>query len=137
VFSELCRLLGILRHSTAPYDVHGVAHEERIHREIESAFCTLSMGNNWDLVVPTIIFALNMCYNRMIKSSPFMALFGHDPLFPQDVILVGLAAKELQLNENEFKLPTAKWADRLVNGAKSRTMLELARQVAAAKKWDK
>ena len=136
VFSELCRLLGILRHSTAPYDAHGVAHEERIHREIESAFRTLSVGNDWDLVVPAIIFALNTRYNRMIKSSPFMALFGRDPLFPQDAILVGLAAKELQLDEDEFKLPTAKWADRLVNGAKSRATLELARQIAAAEKWD-
>jgi hypothetical protein len=137
VFSELCRLLGILRHSTAPYDAHGVAHEERIHREIESAFRTLGVGNDWDLVVPSTIFALNTRYNRMIKSSPFMAMFGRDPLFPQDAILVGLAAKELQLDEDEFKLPTAKWADRLVNGAKTRATLELARQIAAAEKWDR
>jgi hypothetical protein len=112
VSSELCRLLGILWHSTAPYDTHSVAHEERIHCEIESAFCTLSVGRDWDLVVPMVIFALNTRFNRMIKSSPFMALFGRDPLFPQDVILVGLAAKELQLDEDEFKLLMAKRADR-------------------------
>jgi hypothetical protein len=137
LFSELCCLLGILRHMMAPYDLHGVAHEERIHREIKNAFRTLCVGNGWDLVVPVVMFAVNTRYNRMIKSTPFMALLGRDPLFPQDAILVGVAAKELQLRNDEFKIPTVKWVDRLVTGVALRANLELACQIAAAEKFDK
>jgi hypothetical protein len=50
LMDEICRLLGIVRHTTSADNSAGVAIDEHAHLEIKNALCALNMGDAWDMV---------------------------------------------------------------------------------------
>jgi transposase InsO family protein len=46
LLDEVCRLLGIARHTTSADDTHGVAIDERTHLELLNAIWAVSAGSD-------------------------------------------------------------------------------------------
>jgi len=43
--------------------------------------------NNWDELIPNVLFTYRMTFGRAVDDSPFYLLYGRDPLLPQDLFL--------------------------------------------------
>ena len=135
LMDEICRFLGIARHTTAADDPHGVARDERVHLTIENMMRTLALGDRWDLYVPAMFFAKNTRTNRMTGTTSFNAMFGRDPLNVADATLVGLALGELSLNEPQ-DFTVAQWSDRFAKHLQMRELKQAAHQLQLEATWN-
>jgi hypothetical protein len=135
LMDEICRFLGVARHTTAADDPHGVARDERVHLTIENMMRTLALGDRWDLYVPAMFFAKNTRVNRMTGTTSFNAMFGRDPLNVADATLVGLALGELSLNEPQ-DFTVAQWGDRFAKHLQMRELKQAAHQLQLEATWN-
>jgi hypothetical protein len=71
---------GINHWNPGPYAPHGVAIEERGHRDIHTILRAMGAQENWDQYVSTATFILNTRYHTGISMTPFRAMFGRDAL---------------------------------------------------------
>jgi hypothetical protein len=80
-FAALMHERGIAIHVTHPHDARSKAISERQHGIIAAMIRTMlppASRDLWPTLLTAICFFCNTYYNRMIKMSPFKALFGYD-----------------------------------------------------------
>ena len=84
VTQELCRLLQIPQQFTPSFVHHCLGACERVHATL-AARLTPFMNkdcNNWDVFLPSVVFAINNAVNSGTGYSPFEVLYGQRPKFP-------------------------------------------------------
>jgi len=88
VMQETCRLLQIKHTATPAY--HPQSNPvERAHRDLKSglrAALEEVEHEEWDEILPDVLFAFRMCPARGTGLSPFKVLFGKDPALPTSYI---------------------------------------------------
>lgn len=84
VTQELCKLLQIPQQFTPSFIHHCLGACERVHATL-AARLTPFMNkdcNNWDVYLPSVVFAINNAVNSSTGYSPFEVLYGQRPKFP-------------------------------------------------------
>lgn len=81
---ETCKLLHIQQEFTPSYSHHCLGACERTHRVLATKltpYMTVDK-NNWEDILPAMIFSMNASVNSSSGYSPFEAVFGGRPTFP-------------------------------------------------------
>ena len=82
--------LKIKRKVTTPYHPSGNGKTERCHRFLNDI---LAKGlqdrshDEWEDIVPGALFAMRTCVNDSTKYTPYMVIYGRDPVMPLDTLL--------------------------------------------------
>lgn len=81
---ETCRLLQVQQNFTPSFVHKCLGACERTHRVLAEKLTPYMnrAKNNWESLLPSIIFAMNAAVNRMSGYSPFEVVFGQRPTFP-------------------------------------------------------
>ena len=84
VTQELCRLLQIPQQFTPSFVHHCLGACERLHATLAARFTPFMNKdcNNWDVFLPSVVFAINNAVNSGTGYSPFEVLYGQRPKFP-------------------------------------------------------
>ena len=102
----LNQLLGVGTHYTTPYHPQANGIVERvngtlgkiIHRLVEHT------GKDWDVLVPTAVFAYNISFHQTIEYSPFKLLFGREPATPSIAYPLGTSQQPANTEEYVVRL---------------------------------
>ena len=91
VIRALCDDFKIQKRRTSGYHSQGNGFAERNIRTIRELFRTLLLDfeipqNQWDRLLPGIVFALNTTVSHTTKCVPFEVLYGRKPILPIDMI---------------------------------------------------
>ena len=88
-FKSWCKLIGAAQHMSSGHHPQTDGQTERMNRTIQQVmrFYVLPNQTNWDLLVPTVQFALNSHYNQATKASAFQIVLGYNPASPFDRLL--------------------------------------------------
>ncbi|KAJ8044512.1 hypothetical protein HOLleu_07281 [Holothuria leucospilota] len=89
VIQELCRTLGIRKSRTTPYHPQGNGQCERFNQTLLNLLGTLEdeKKQNWREHVAPLVHAYNCTRNDATGESPYMLMFGREPLLPIDLRL--------------------------------------------------
>ena len=81
IFNKMCELLGIHKTRTTPYHARGNGLVERMNWILKSVAAVLAREEpeNWDLLIPTALFAIRTSHQSSLKMSPYEALFHFEP----------------------------------------------------------
>ncbi|KAJ8046791.1 hypothetical protein HOLleu_05579 [Holothuria leucospilota] len=92
VIQELCKTLGIRKSRTTPYHPQGNGQCERFNQTLTNMLGTLEQEKkeNWHAHVVPLVHAYNCTKNDSTGTSPYVLMFGREPLLPTDLRL-GLA----------------------------------------------
>lgn len=92
VIQELCRTLGIKKSRTTPYHPQGNGQCERFNQTLLNLLGTLEdeKKESWRSHVSPLVHAYNCTRNDATGESPYLLMFGREPLLPIDLKL-GLA----------------------------------------------
>lgn len=86
VNESLCAALGITHKVTTPYNPQGNGLTERYNQTLTD--CLLKYVNSkqtdWDIYLPTILFANRTSVNRATKTTPYKLVYGRDAKLPCD-----------------------------------------------------
>jgi len=134
LMDEICRLLGVARHTTAADDSAGVAADERAHLEIENALRALHVGDAWDEAFPVVRFARNMRYTKPNGGTRFEHFFGRPVFNPVDAQLVALAL--LETEKVALGRSVQYWADSLAKNTEQRETIRRVKALQDQKIWD-
>ncbi len=86
----LATKMKIKRNITTPYHPAGNAKTERCHRFINDIIAKGlqdRMHTEWEDMLPAALFAMRTCVNDSTKYTPYMLLYGRDPVLPLDTLL--------------------------------------------------
>uniref|UniRef100_A0A7I5EED3 RNA-directed DNA polymerase n=1 Tax=Haemonchus contortus TaxID=6289 RepID=A0A7I5EED3_HAECO len=89
-YQEFCNLLHIQHRFATPYHSMGNGATERTFRTFQSMlskFINLKQ-EDWDLFVPCVTFCYNTSVHEATGETPFFLMFGRDPVFTIDRILL-------------------------------------------------
>ena len=83
----LCKTLGIEKLQTTPYHCQANGMCERVNRSIQQllAMHVSTAQDNWDELLPYILFSIRVSYSESTGQSPYWVLFGRDPVLPIDL----------------------------------------------------
>ena len=84
VIPVLNQLLGVGTHYTTPYHPQANGIVERVNGTLGKIIHKLveHTGKDWDVLVPTAVFAYNISFHRTTGYSPFKLLFGRELATP-------------------------------------------------------
>ena len=84
VFDEVCDKLGIKRVYSPVYTPQSNGKLEGFHRFFKACILKHIRGNQleWDEIVPLAIAAYNFFPCQSSRESPFVLMFGRDPITP-------------------------------------------------------
>ena len=87
--TNLCRIMGINNLFTTSYHPQCNGLTERCNQTIKDmlAMYTNTQQTDWDLYVPHVVFAYNTSRQDTTKMSPFMLVYGREPILPTDASL--------------------------------------------------
>jgi hypothetical protein len=51
--------------------------------------------DDWDLKVPTILWAYNTTYKNITRHTPFRMVYGHEALFPLDYLIPSMHIEKI------------------------------------------
>ena len=79
--ADLCRLAGIRKVFTSPYRPQADGRAERFNRTLLKLISVYvsEAQDNWDQVLPYVLYAFNTAYSRAAGDVPFSIIFGKDP----------------------------------------------------------
>lgn len=102
LFKELCRILGILKLRTTPYNPRSNP-VERWHRSMNSmlAKCVKTNQKDWDDVIGLVAAAYRSSTHETIKHSPNEIIFGKENRMAID-LMYGTAPSETDLTPSEY-----------------------------------
>ena len=88
--SEVCKLLGIQKTSTAIYHPQSNGLTERFNRTLLSMLraYVFDYQTEWDKWLPALLFAYRTAVQESLNKTPFELLFGKGPRTPADVNLL-------------------------------------------------
>ena len=87
--AEICRLAQTNKISTCAYTPWCNGQTERANRTVLNtlSYFTDKLQQNWDVLLPYVLFAIRTAKHATTKQSPFFLLYGRHPRTPQDVWL--------------------------------------------------
>jgi hypothetical protein len=104
LLQEINERLLILHSMTAPYDPAGNGMAERPHKDINALLAAFgATEQDWDRFIPMIMFQLNSRFCKAIGMSPFLAMFGREPLSPLDFSLENRVNLKLVISPVEWR----------------------------------
>ena len=93
VFQELCKLLGISKTRTTPYNPKSDGMIERYNRTIANAVSLMiepvKQQRDWDRYLPHVGFAYRSCVHETTGESPNMMMLGRELALPMDLMVEG------------------------------------------------
>lgn len=96
-YQEFCNLLHIKHRFATPYHSMGNGATERTFstfQAILSKFINIKQ-EDWDLFIPCVAFCYNTSINEATGESPYFLMFGRDPVFTIDRILLPEARPQI------------------------------------------
>ena len=92
VVQALCDEFNIKKRRTSGYHSQGNGFAERNIRSVRELFRTLLLDfelpqNQWERLLPSVIFSLNTTISSTTKCIPHEVLFGRKPVLPIDLVL--------------------------------------------------
>jgi len=86
VMDEVCKILHIDRHISAAYHPKSHGQVENFNKQIRDGLATTcATWDDWDEVLPLVLFAMRINVGGSTKESPFFLMYGRDPLLPDDI----------------------------------------------------
>lgn len=88
LIKDICRLLGVKKTRTTPYHPESDGLVERFNRTLIDMLSTAVTDNekDWDLLLPTLLFAYRTSMHETTGTTPFFLMFGRYPRLPEDII---------------------------------------------------
>ena len=86
VISSLSAEMNIQRIKTSPYHPQSNGKTERFHRVMNDILAKTDR-NEWDVALPCALFAYRTTVNETTKFTPFLVVYGRDPILPMDTLL--------------------------------------------------
>ncbi len=84
---ETCKRLGVGRILSSPYHPESNGMLERWHSTLKAMLRKSGRGRKeWDLLLPTLLFAYREAAHEAIRFSPFELVFGRAVRGPLDVV---------------------------------------------------
>ena len=86
----LSTTMKIKRNVTTPYHPAGNGKTERCHRflnDIIAKGIQDRLHTEWEDMIPGALFAMRTCVNESTKYTPYMLVYGRDPVLPLDTLL--------------------------------------------------
>ncbi|XP_061588506.1 finTRIM family, member 67 isoform X1 [Cololabis saira] len=85
--SSLCEMLGIDRSVTAAYHPQANGLDETTNHNINRVLTQLvnERQDNWDVFLEATLFSLRSTVHITTKKTPFLLLYGREPVFPSEV----------------------------------------------------
>ena len=89
LIKELCKLAGIVKSRTTPYNPSSNGITERLNRTLLNMLGTLNPKDkqDWKSQVGHLVHAYNCCKHDSTGFSPYRLMFGRDPRLALDVVL--------------------------------------------------
>ena len=92
VVHSLCEEFNIQKRRTSGYHSQGNGFAERNIRSVREIFRTLLLDfelpqNQWERLIPSVIFALNTSISNTTKCIPYEVLYGRKPVLPIDLVM--------------------------------------------------
>jgi len=89
IIKELCKLSGMLKSRTTPYNPACNGVTERFNRTLLSMLGTLNpdLKQDWKSQICHLVHAYNCCKHDSTGFSPYMLMFGRQPRLALDVVL--------------------------------------------------
>ena len=89
VVSLLNEKMRISHVKTSPYHPQSNGKTERFHRYMNDALAKYSRNSpfEWDLYLPAMLMAYRTMTHGSTKKSPFLVMYGRDPILPVDTLL--------------------------------------------------
>lgn len=89
LFGELCRLLGINKTRTTPYQPQSDGMIERFNHTLLSmlSFYVDDNQHNWDVLLPYVMMAYRSSVHSSTGFTPYKVLFGQEMVLPIDIIM--------------------------------------------------
>ena len=108
VIPVLNQLLGVRTHYTTPYHPQANGIVERVNGTLGKIIRKLveHTGKDWDVLVPTAVFAYNISFHQTTGYSPFKLLFGREPATPS--IAYPLITGQRPANTEEYVVRLAR-----------------------------
>ena len=82
--------MNIKRNITTPYHPAGNGKTERCHRFLNNILAKGvqdKLHSEWEDVLPSALLAMRTCVNESSKYTPYMLMYGRDPILPLDTLL--------------------------------------------------
>lgn len=89
LFKKLCQDFNILKNHTTEYHPAANGQTERVNRCLNDMLAIFEekSSENWDLLLPQIIFAYRTSVHSSTGMSPFQALYHRQPILPGRLVL--------------------------------------------------
>jgi hypothetical protein len=84
VLADLCRIMKIKQNLHVSYRPESSGVIERCHKVLKSALWGMCRDNphmDWEMMLPSVVSAMNRSINAATKISPYKCLYGRDPTF--------------------------------------------------------
>ncbi|EYC04967.1 hypothetical protein Y032_0084g1698 [Ancylostoma ceylanicum] len=87
IVASLCDLMGIQQHFTKGYCPREDGLTERMNGTIVRMLKKKTVvPTEWDVTLPTVVYAYNACPHEATGESPHFLLYGQDPKYPSEII---------------------------------------------------
>ena len=109
VVQHMCEFLSVKQIKTSPYHPNSNGAVERINGVITASLSSYvnHEHNDWHLFLPFILLSIRSAPRQSLDDiSPFVAVFGRDPVLPEDV-WIGYQPSSDYVNDTAFKIALA------------------------------
>ena len=89
IIDYITQKLKIAHIKTSPYHPQSNGKTERFHRYLNDSLAKYSIRepNDWDKYIPSMLMAYRTITNETTEKSPFLLMYGRDPVLPIDTLL--------------------------------------------------
>ncbi|CAB0029195.1 unnamed protein product [Trichogramma brassicae] len=103
LFTEFCKILGIVRVRTTPYNPRSNGMIERWHRDFKTALIAYEGSDSWTRILPMVMLGLRTRIRSDIDASPAEVLFGTTLRLPGEFFSDHSTENDRQLFTKEIR----------------------------------